>query len=552
MSEYTTTTSSSLPDDLSTWLAEAGPDAYALVQVTAANDPVNWPAAQAPGVGLTGVTRPDARPDEVAVQEVGRGTEEALRRWLLLDDGRRQLAIIGTDYRGMRHEYTPGELAASLLRDPPTDRAQITGWRSSWVTDWLSSWLYRRSAESAQGRELGWVAAAAAWACHMRDYSPSPPPAVLSRSLARAGEVDDTGGVDAATEDLIVTTTRQVADILDRLQDTDRPCSNLAEDWKALEALSADVPALKESAGWLLDQIALRDVNAQRLRAVLEPDITDYQRDRDRSIDSADAPAPALDEERVTQLSQARDVVRAYTAAAHSGREAEAQHLLDAFPVPARPLQTSGPAAAWRRNSPTAQDAVTALETQRAATTADDSSPYVAAPELLHATTAYLAAREGQLHHLHDALGRLAYPAQSSAALPTDLAPVAAAQTQRRVIDAFGTPERARQALDGQISYQHRHPTHADRPTTPGADTTAPGTDAELLTRARAALEEIDGPGAVLDAEDISTRLQRAMARPATPPTPARGRTGGHDQTQADQAHAQARAAGVITPGVQR
>lgn len=57
--------------------------------------------------------------------------EEALRRWLLLDDGRRQLAIIGADCRGMWHEYTPGELSASLLRDPPTDHAQITGWRSS-------------------------------------------------------------------------------------------------------------------------------------------------------------------------------------------------------------------------------------------------------------------------------------------------------------------------------------------------------------------------------------------------------------------------------------
>ncbi|MGV9901947.1 hypothetical protein ACWDU8_05500 [Streptomyces sp. NPDC003388] len=303
---------------------------------------------------------------------------------------------------------------------------------------------------------------------------------MLSRSLARVGEVDDAGGVDAATEDLIVTTTRQVADILDRLQDSDRPRCNLVEDYKVLEALSADVPALKESADWLLDQIALRDVHAQRLRAVLEPDITDYQRDRDRSIDSdsVGADAPVLDEERATQLTQARDVVRAYTAAAQSGRQEEAQHLLGAFPIPARPLQTSGPATAWRRNSATAQDAVDTLGIQRAATTADDSSTYVAAPELLHAKTAHLAAREGQLHHLHDALGRLAFPAQPSAALPTDLAPVAAAQTQRRVIDAFGTPERARQALDGQISYQHRHATHADRPTTAGADTAGPGTEA--------------------------------------------------------------------------
>ncbi|MEU1466248.1 hypothetical protein ABZ467_37695 [Streptomyces sp. NPDC005727] len=528
MSEYTT--SSSLPDDLTTWLAEAGPDAYALVQATAGSDPVNWPTAQAPGMGLTGVTRFGTRPDRVAVQEVHSGAEEALRRWLLLDDGRQQLAIIGTDYRGMRHEYTPGELAASLLRDPSTDRTQVTGW--------LSSWLYRRSAETAQGRELGWVAAAAAWARHMRDYSPSPPPPVLSRSLARAGEVDYAGHADAATEDLIVTTTRQVAELLDRLQDTDRPRSNLVEDYKALEALSGDVPALGESAGWLLDQIALRDVHAQRLRAVLEPDITDHQRDRDRPIDGAGV--PALDEERATQLTQARDVVRAYTAAAYSGREGEAQQLLDAFPIPARPLQTSGPAAAWRRDSATAQDALDALEVQRAATTADDSSTFVAAPELLHAKTAYLAAREGQLHLWHDALGRLAYPAQPSAALPTGLAPVAAAQTQRRVIEAFGTPDRARQALDGQINYQRRQPPHADRPTAAGAD-------AELLTRARAALEEIDGPGAVLDAEYISTRLQRAMARPATPPAPDRARADGHDQ-----ARAQSQAAGVTTPGVQR
>ncbi|MFJ9832873.1 hypothetical protein ACIRU2_16025 [Streptomyces sp. NPDC101169] len=67
----------------------------------------------------------------------------------------------------------------------------------------------------------------------------------------------------------------------------------------------------------------------------------------------------------------------------------------------------------------------------------------------------------------------------------------------------------------------------------------------------RAALEEIDGPGAVLDAHYISTRLQRAMARPATPPAPDRERTGGHDHTHADQAHAQAQTAGNTTPGIQ-
>ncbi|MGW6471371.1 hypothetical protein [Streptomyces nigra] len=89
-----------------------------------------------------------------------------------------------------------------------------------------------------------------------------------------------------------------------------------------------------------------------------------------------------------------------------SGGASEARQFLDAFPVPARALLTSAAAAAWRENSATAQDAVRALVAQRAATTAEVS----AGPELLHAATCYLAAREGQVHLVRDALGRLAFP----------------------------------------------------------------------------------------------------------------------------------------------
>ncbi|MFG3182141.1 hypothetical protein [Streptomyces nigra] len=58
------------------------------------------------------------------------------------------------------------------------------------------------------------------------------------------------------------------------------------------------------------------------------------------------------------------------------------------------------------KNSATAQDALEDLAEQRAATAAEVSAD----PELLHAATSYVAAREGQLHLVHDALGRLAFP----------------------------------------------------------------------------------------------------------------------------------------------
>jgi hypothetical protein len=519
-----------LHDDLSNLLNEAGPDAYALTYVSPEADPVAGPTARPPGAGLTGVTLPGARPARVAVDEVGRGMWETLRRWLQRDDGRRQLAIFGTDYRGELREYTPGELAANLLGDPSTDQAEFT--------HLLSSWLHRRSAE-APLEELGWVTAAAAWASHMRAFTPTPPPPVLSRSLASGGEVDEAGSVDAATEDLVTSTGRRVAELLDRLEYVHRPRNELAEDWRAMESLSGDLPQLKESADWLLDQISLRDAHAQQLRAVLEPDITDHLRDRQADDHLQGIGAPVLDEARTAHLAQARETVRAYTAAAYSGREQEAQHLLDAFPIPVRALEISGPAAAWRRNSATAQYGVDALAEQRAAITAEDSTDLFADPELLHAETSYLAAREGQLHLIHDALGRLAYPAPAPHDLPEGLGQVAAAQTQRRVIEAFGTVDRAREALHGQLSYQRQQPAPTHRRATTGAET-------DLLSTAIDALEHTSA-AIPLDAERIRARTQEVMTRPAalagTAPTP---------PTAHDEAHTQALTAGSTTPTVHR
>ncbi|MFF1680739.1 hypothetical protein ACFVYG_32465 [Streptomyces sp. NPDC058256] len=521
------------------WLTDLGADAYALVSVAAGSDPASWSEAEeAPTAGETGIARAGVDLTRVetgigrtgadfprmALQEVTRGPQETLRRWLQRDDGARHLAIVGDD-DGVLREYTPGELTAQLMHDPATDEAQLT--------HQLASWLYQRNADAPQGLELGWIAAAAAWTCHMRAFTSHPPASVLTQSLASAGEQDE------ATEELVISTGLKMAELFDRMERAYRPRAELVQDWHVVEALAGDVPALRGIADWLLDQIALRDAHAQQLRAVLEPDITDHQRDRQASEHLLEAAAPTLDEARTAHLGQARETVRAYTAAAYSGREQEAQQILDAFPVPARSLEASGPATAWRQNSATAQDAVDALAAQRAATTAEDSPDYFADPELLHAETSYLAAREGQLHLMHDALGRLAYPTPAPRDLPDELAGVAAAQTQRRIIEAFGTADRARHVLDGRISYLLQQPVPAHRRATTGAE-------ADLLTAVRDALGQRAATGVSLDAEYIRIRLQEAMGRPVAPAASDRAAIAAHDQ-----AHTQALAAGATTPGVQ-
>jgi hypothetical protein len=507
-------------DDFHTWVTGLGPDAYALAWVADEGSPAGWERAEPPSLGKTGIDRPGADLERISVQEVARGQRDTLRRWLQLDDGTRHLAIIGADGDGLR-EYTPGDLIEPLMRPPAAADEELA--------ELLASWLHKRSAEAPPHQELGWVAAAAAWCYHMGTFSSHPPLPVLSSALARAGELDED------TRTLVISTGWRMADLLEMLERPLRPRAELAEDWATMSSLSLAVPVLKPSADWLLDQLALRDPHAQQLRAVLEPDLTDHLRDL-RADGPIPGAAPALDAPRAAHLAQARSTVRAYTAAVYSGHEQEAQHVLDTFPIPIRDLSTSGPAATWRQHSATARDAVEALAAERAATIAEGSTDLFADPELLHATTSYLAAREGQLHLVHDALGRLAFPTPPPRELPEALAPVAAAQTQRRVIEAFGTLERATQALDGQIQYQLQQPAPAHQHATTGTET-------DLLTRARGALERM----VPLDEQHIRARLQEAMARPTAPV----GR-GPSKPTAHDEAHTQSLGAGSISPGVNR
>lgn len=526
------------PDDFHTWLTERGGDAYALAWVAAGSDPTGWAATEAPRVGESGIARAGSDLTRIEVQEVTYGRSETLRRWLQLDNGVGHLAILTTEDSGLR-EHTPGELAAELMHSPDTDEAQLTGL--------LASWLYRRNADAPQEFELGWIAAAAAWSCHMRALSSCPPSAVLDQSLQNTDEHDE------ATAELVDSTALKMAGLLDRLEGVYRPRpEERIEDWHTVKSLAADVPALTELADWLLDQIALRDAHAQQLRAVLEPDITDHLQDR-RADGHLLGAVRILDEQRTAHLSQARETVRAYTTAVHSGRGQEAQQLLDAFPIPARSLTTSEPTAAWRRTSATAQAAIEDLTAQRAATTAEDGADYFADPELLHAQTAYLAAREGQLDLIHDALGRLAHPVSAPRDLPEELAPVATAQPQRRLMEAFGTLDRAHQVLDGQISYLLQQPTPGHRRATTGAEV-------DLLTRVRGALEQVSSPGTPLNEDDIRARaknfrdrLQQAMARPAAPDDPAPAARTAHDDSHTHaQALALALAPGPATPEVHR
>ncbi|MET7276493.1 hypothetical protein ABZS59_35855 [Streptomyces flaveolus] len=329
-------------------------------------------------------------------------------------------------------------------------------------------------------------------------------PSVVSLALSSAGQ-------DASTAELIAATGQNVTALLERLERLERPHRphhELVDDWHALQALAVDVPAFTGTADWLLDQIALRDAFAQRLRAVLEPDITDHLHQA-TSPHTPDTPAPALDEQRAAHLAQAHATVRAYTAASYSGRPQEARRIRDAFPVPAWALTASGPATAWRRASTTAQQAVEDLAEQRAAAL-DDDADYLADPRLLHARIAYLSARLGQLHALHDALGRLAFPTEPPATLPAAVVPVAAAQTERRLIEAFGTLDRAVQALDGQITYQRQH----------GPD--ASGTEADLLTTARTALDRYTTMVVPLDENEIRPASSRPWHAPPLSPTPHR------------------------------
>ncbi|MEW2290710.1 hypothetical protein [Streptomyces sp. NPDC047841] len=93
------------------WLAERGEDAYALAWVAEGSQPGAWMEAEAPRAGESGVARTGADLTRVTLEEVTHGRAETLRRWVQLDDGVRQLAVLTAEPGGLR-EHTPGDLAA--------------------------------------------------------------------------------------------------------------------------------------------------------------------------------------------------------------------------------------------------------------------------------------------------------------------------------------------------------------------------------------------------------------------------------------------------------
>ncbi|MGQ5655676.1 hypothetical protein ACUJ8H_37605 [Streptomyces sp. EKR5.2] len=323
-------------DELRTLLAGPRPQRYVLAHVDPATDPVIWDAPP-PVVGTTGVTLSTAAMDRATVQELCQGKSEALHRWPQLDDRQSQLAIIGGDGEELC-EYTPGELAAALSNDEAGE-ARVTGW--------LSSWLVRRYAE-APPDEQAWVVVAATWTGQMRALASNPPPGVLSAVMEQAGELDR-GELDQATHELVIDTGSRLAHVLDEMPLSPyRNRGRMVEGWHTVKRLAAGEPAFRACTEWLLDQIALRDMDAQALRAMLEPDIADHFLDR-RHAEVGAQPVPRLDAQRAQQLTQARELVRAYTAAAHSGREREAEDLFNAFVLPKRTLEVSDHGHIWRR-----------------------------------------------------------------------------------------------------------------------------------------------------------------------------------------------------------
>ncbi|MFE7779341.1 hypothetical protein ACFU5O_36875 [Streptomyces sp. NPDC057445] len=469
-------------------LRDLEPGTYVLAWAAPAADPLG--PTQPPTVGRVGAGEAGFDTGRLSGAETVRGgPAQALARWTLLEGGRRQLAILASDPQtaGGVREYTPGELVRTHVAD--TSDARLTGV--------LAAWLQRRNTGPLQQRDFGWIAPAIAWACHMRDFTPAPPQAVIEQALGSARTPN------TVAQGLITETALHVADMLERLQHTNRDREGLVVDWKGLTPLAEDVPVLGESAQWLLDQIALRDAAAQQLRAVLEPDITDHLNDREATARTSRTPAPPLDPQRTAQLEQARATVRAYTAAAYSGHSNDAQHLLDALPIPARTLQPSAPAAAWRRASFTARDAALSLAAQRQGSLED-----AAHPERVHADAAYWQAREAQLQHLHDAFGRLAAQTDVPHLLPAELAGIVAGQREHRIREAFGTTDRARQFLTGQLAYLQQEPVPPYRRTTTAGEV-------ERLASVLARLDELPTTAeAGLDEGRIRERLARAMARP--------------------------------------
>ncbi|MFJ5220513.1 hypothetical protein ACIP98_38260 [Streptomyces sp. NPDC088354] len=410
----------------------------------------------------------------------------ALRRWTELDDGRGQLVLLARGPGGGLREYTPGELATYVADE---HEAQLH--------DLLGEWLARRAA-AANRPEDRWPAAAAAWALHWRELNDSLPGPVLDAVVA-AAEFPE-GNVAAR----LATDAGRLALIFERLE-LPRGRAQYIEDWLQLDYLTEDVPVLRATAEVLLDQVALHDHRAQRLRAALEPDVSDHREDVAHAMRTG-AAVPVLDEQRTAQLLLARQAVRELTAALHTGRDGFADRVMETFPVPPRLIGASWGAQMWRDASPAAQTAVAQVREQREAVFAQDSD-LPREPELMQASRTYLEARGAMLHILHDVLGRLTH-LPGPGVLPEQLAEIGTAQASARITQAFGTLDRARQFLAGQIAYLQQEPVPPHRAQwTPG--------EIERLTAAQDALDQLDPYAAHAD-----TIRRRAQALTRTAPAP--------------------------------
>lgn len=81
---------SPFPDHFRAWLAERGPDAYALVWVAGGREPAGLEDMEVPrGSGGSGIAH-------IALLEVTRGRAVTMCRWFQLDDGVGHLAILTT------------------------------------------------------------------------------------------------------------------------------------------------------------------------------------------------------------------------------------------------------------------------------------------------------------------------------------------------------------------------------------------------------------------------------------------------------------------------
>lgn len=93
-------------EDFRTWLSERGPDAYALVSVSEGTGADRVDAAPAPTVGESGIAGPGTDLTRLTLHKVTHGLRETLHRWLQLDGGQQQLAIVSAP-SGVLCEHTP-------------------------------------------------------------------------------------------------------------------------------------------------------------------------------------------------------------------------------------------------------------------------------------------------------------------------------------------------------------------------------------------------------------------------------------------------------------